>query len=285
MIYPRFQVWFALAALVAPNAMAFSPSKPPAASDGQLSSSISQDFNRDEIDISGVMSEVDAALQMAAGSTDSIEGELVKFTDELNLKAKLGDIQEVWESTDEKNQKVATAVAGSALGVLAGSPLVLGAALGLAGSQWLDDSEEGLKNRETLEKAGIQVTDQLKSAIEFAQAEIEKEEDPSKIPEKMVLALQNRASDLQSQANEAPALVATAVKEKLESEQFKAELKQAPARAFGAVKEFLQSEEVKAASGSVFKALKETMDSEEVKALQARASQAVKESLKTKSEA
>ena len=158
MIYPKFQVWFALAALVAPT-MAFSPSKPPSVpgTDSPLASSVSQEFNREEIDISGVMSEVESALQLASESmpvsTESIEGELAKFSEEMDLKGKLGEMQEVWKNSDDKTQMVATAVAGSTLGVLAGSPLVLGAALGMAGTQLLDDSEEGLKNRAILEKA------------------------------------------------------------------------------------------------------------------------------------
>lgn len=282
MIYPRFQVWFVLAALVSPDVLAFSPSKPPA-NESPLASSISQEFNRDDVDITNVLSEVEAALQLATESftsTEAAESKMVKFNDDLNLQEKMGRLQKLWENADEKSQTVATAIAGTTVGLVAGSPLVLGAALGLAGSKLLDESEEGLKNRKILEKAGIEVTDKLRAAIEFAHSEIEKEEDPTKIAEKVALAFQDHAADIKNKAKETPALVARVVKDKLENEEFKEEMKMAPGRAFQALKGFVQSEEVKAASGSVVKALKETMESDEVKALQSRASQAIKESLK-----
>jgi hypothetical protein len=282
MNFRQFQLWLALA-LAAPSSLAFSPTSPSIRHDKPLDMTATLDIStRQEIDISDVLAQAEAALMMAQESvpnSETMDKELVKFSKmQTDMEA---SIKWATENASGEAQMVATAMAGSAIGVVAGSPLVLGAALGYAGSQIYEDE----KKREMLEKLGAKITEQLHGAIEFAKTEIENEEDPSKIPEKMLQAVQLRTNagleDVNHALEEAknvPTNIMSMVKGAMESE----DLKQAPGRAFSAFKGFWESDEVKAMSSSTMKALKASLESDEMKALQNRASKAVKDSLAKK---
>ena len=305
----RPQCWLAVALLLAPPSLAFMPTHLTARSPSTTSRMVAIDprsisFDDEEgdvpennVDMSKVLLEVESALQLAAQDSivDPVQG------DKLDASSMLQDENGAIDSSvvaamGKDQQMVATMLAGSAIGVVAGSPLVFGAALGVAGSKLLDDSEEGLKNRKKLEQLCRQIADQMHGAVAIAQTDLleEGEEvDASKVSKKLMALVQSRANEIQTQvqskantwqadAKRVPSMLASVVKEKLESEEFQREMKQAPSRAFNALKGFVESEEVKAASGSLWKAVKATMESDEMKALQSRASQAVKESLENK---
>lgn len=181
--------------------------------------------------------------------------------------------------TDEaKDDIIATAVAGSVLGTVVGSPLVVGAALGYAGSQMLQ-GEKGDKAREILGQASKEMMNQANSAIVFTKKELENEKDLSKVSAKILLAIQDKASEVQTDFKASPTLMAEKLKESVlhtvESQDFKT----LPKRSFSAFKAFLESDEVKNVSSGAIKALKDGLESEEMKALQNRASKAVKDTI------
>lgn len=269
----RAQAWFAVALLLSStsSSSAFVPS--------HLSHRSPSTHLDVAMDPSEFLSEKENRLSFLAEVEAALDNELAAVAQE-DKKAP----QSLVLPKDGDKKMVATAVAGSALGVVAGSPLLLGAALGLAGSKLLDDSEEGLKNRKMLEELGSQITHKVQNAVEYGKTELLDEEDVdlSKLTQKLMTLVQSKSKNWQEDAKKAPSTLSLALKEKFESEEFQAELKMAPGRAFSAFKGFMESEEVKSASGSVWNALKTTMQSDEVKALKSRASQAVKETLEAK---
>lgn len=282
----RAQCWFAVALLLSStsSSSAFVPSH---LSSYRSSSSSAgthlnvamdpRDLLSDENSRRNFLAEVEAALDTELAAATVVQDETA---DRLPLVLKKdGDAP----LADKK--MVATAVAGSAIGVVAGSPLLLGAALGLAGSKLLDDSEEGLKNRKMLEELGKQITHKVQNAVQYTQTELlddEEDADLARVSQKLLTLVQTKAQTWQEDAKKTPSTFTLALKEKLESEEFQHDLKQAPGRAFAAFKGLIESEEVKSASGSVWNALKATMESEEMKALKTRASQAMMETLEAK---
>lgn len=198
-------------------------------------------------------------------------------------------------SEEVKDEIIATAVAGSVLGTVVGSPLVIGAALGYAGSNLLR-TEDGEKAKEVLSKAGKEVITQANSAIEFTTKELENEKDLSKVSAKILLAIQDKADEIredlkasaspQRMAEELPRLMANKLKENVmrtvESEEFKS----LPKRSFQSFLAFMESDEVKKVKSEAMKAvqdgkseavkaIKDGLESEEMKALKSRASKAV----------
>eukprot|EP00339_Tiarina_fusa_P002388 CAMPEP_0117035958 /NCGR_PEP_ID=MMETSP0472-20121206/25505_1 /TAXON_ID=693140 ORGANISM="Tiarina fusus, Strain LIS" /NCGR_SAMPLE_ID=MMETSP0472 /ASSEMBLY_ACC=CAM_ASM_000603 /LENGTH=291 /DNA_ID=CAMNT_0004745581 /DNA_START=122 /DNA_END=997 /DNA_ORIENTATION=- len=216
--------------------------------------------------------------------------------------------------TEEKANKPdlsSTAVAGAALGVVAHSPLLIGAALGFAGSQLLDGDNAG-KTMEAMEEIKQALEKSVHGTITLAHETIEQEGDLSKLPSKVVQAMlmekvnenmdglkvesdkawngiaaflsSDQLKQVQEQAMQAirsedlKDRALDNVKHILESE----ELKEAPANAFNAFTSFLNSDQVRQAREQAVKAVKDGLESEEMKALQSKASKALEEAIETK---
>jgi len=202
-------------------------------------------------------------------------------------------------SEEAKDEIITTVVAGSVVGTVVGSPLVVGAALGFAGSQMLQ-GENGGKAREAFGHASKEMMSQANAAIDFTKKELENEKDLSKVSAKILLAIQDKAGEIQKDVQDQtspskmieklPALMADKLKENVmqtvESEEFKT----LPKRSFNAFMAFMESDEVnKIKSGAVkalkdgqteaLKALKDGLESEEMKALQSRASKTVQDGI------
>jgi len=186
-------------------------------------------------------------------------------------------------SEEATNEIVKTAVAGSVLGTAVGSPLLIGAALGYAGSQMLQ-GENGEKARQVLGQAGHAAIEQANSAIAFTKNELENEKDLSEVSKKIVLAIQEKANTvvLLSDLKNYPARMAEEMKDNVVKTVESEELKTLPKRSFQAVRAFLGSDEVKSVSSKAIKAIKDGLESDEMKALQNRASQSLKETIDTK---
>ena len=264
-------------------------------------------------------------------ATDPIDGGLKAAT----IDSSDNTIEDVWSSVtkmvhskfeehggedalseEAKDEIIATAVAGSVLATVVGSPLVVGAALGYAGSKVLE-TEDGEKAREAFGKASKDLMKQANSAIDYTKKELENEKDLSKVSAKILLAIQDKAGELQEDlkgspqrmAEQFPAFMAEKLKEKMmhtvgsEAEKLKEsvihtveseEFKSLPKKSFNTFMAFMESDQVQAFKSDAMKAIKEGqsdamkaiqdgLDSEEVKALQSRASKAVKESIDTAS--
>jgi len=205
-------------------------------------------------------------------------------------------------SEEKKDEIVATAVAGSVLGTVVGSHVMVGAALGFAGSQMLQ-GENGEKAKEAMGKAGKDMMHMGQEAFEFTKHELEHEKDLSKVSAKILMALQDKtgtlAGEIKTDLEASPALMAEKFRE-FAAEQTKAsitdtlkknvlqtvesdEFKNMPQRSFNKFKAFLESEEVMKAKSGAMQAIKDGLESEEVKALQSRASKAVQDGIDTAS--
>jgi len=199
-------------------------------------------------------------------------------------------------SEEKKDEIVATAVAGSVLGTVVGSHVMVGAALGFAGSQMLQ-GENGEKAKEAMGKAGKDMMHMGQEAFEFTKHELEHEKDLSKVSAKILMALQDKtgtlAGEIKTDLEASPALMAEKFRE-FAAEQTKAsitntfkktvendEFKNMPQRSFNKFKAFLESEEVMKAKSGAMQAIKDGLESEEVKALQSRASKAVQDGLES----
>lgn len=177
---------------------------------------------------------------------------------------------------EAKDEIIATALAGSVVGTAVGSPLIIGAALGYAGSQFLQ-GEQAEKTRHALGKASKDLLAQANAAVVFTAKQLEEEKDLSAASKKILLAIQERAQEVQKEFSSEKLMedLSSNIKKTVESDEFK----QLPNRTFQAVRTFMESDEVKKASSSALKALKDGLESDEMKALQNRASQAVKDTI------
>ena len=184
------------------------------------------------------------------------------------------------EATDEI---IATAVAG-VVGTVVGSPLMVGAALGYAGSQMLQ-GEKGEKAREAIGQASKEVMSQANSAIDFTKKELENEKDLSKVSAKVLLAIQDKAGEMQKDFEAAPSkmveqipgLLASKMKENILSSVGSIE----PKQSFNKFMAFMESEEVQKMKSGAVKALKDGLESDELKALQSKAQKAVHDGIDT----
>jgi hypothetical protein len=187
-------------------------------------------------------------------------------------------------SDEAKDEIIATALAGSALGTIVGSPLIIGAALGYAGTQMLSE-EQREQAQKVLGKASKSVLEQANAAIAFSKEQLDNEKDLSAASKKILLAIQEKATEVQKEIKNSPQDFIASVKENVvktvESDEFKA----LPKNAFNAVRAFLESDEVKQATNSAMKAVKDGLESEEMKALQSRATQAMRDTLDSKKKA
>ncbi|VEU34112.1 unnamed protein product [Pseudo-nitzschia multistriata] len=184
-------------------------------------------------------------------------------------------------SEEAKDEIIKTAVAGSVLGTVVGSPLVVGAALGYAGSQMLQ-GEKGDKAKQVMGQATREVMDRANSAIVFAKQELENEKDLSNVSAKILLAIKDKAGEIKSEAKDSPAIMVEKLKQNVMNSVESQDFKTLPKRSFGALKALLESDEVKNVSTSAIDAIKAGLESEEMKALQNRASKAVKDTLDSK---
>jgi len=204
------------------------------------------------------------------------------------------------EATDEL---IATAVAGSVVGTVVGSPLIVGAALGFAGSQMLQ-GENGEKARETIGNASKEVMTQANAAIDFTKKELENEKDLSKVSKKILLAIQDKAGEMQTELQEStspqkiaeqlPGLVAEKLKQNVMNTVNSDEFKSLPQRSMNAFAAFMESDDVQKMKATAMqamkegqmeatKALKDGLESDEMKALQSRATEAVQSGIDTAS--
>lgn len=181
-------------------------------------------------------------------------------------------------SEEAKDQIIATAVAGGVLGTIVGSPLVVGAALGYAGSQMLE-GEKGDKARQVMGQASKEVRERANYAIVFAKQELENEKDLSHVSAKILLAIKDKAGEIKTEVKESPVLMAEKLKRNVIKSVESQDFKTLPKRSFGAFKAFLESDEVKNVSAGAVDAIKAGLESQEMKALHNRASKAVKDSL------
>jgi hypothetical protein len=181
-------------------------------------------------------------------------------------------------SEEAKDEIIATAIAGSAVGTLVGSPLLIGVALGYAGTQILSENQRE-QAQKALGKVSKNVLEQANAAVAFTKEQFENEKDLPSASKKILHAIQEKATQFQHDIKSSPKdLVANwrgNVVKAIESEEFKA----LPQNAFNAVRSFVESDEVKQAASSTMKAVKEGLESDEMKALQSRASQAMKDTL------
>jgi hypothetical protein len=224
----------------------------------------------------------DAGLKAAtienAEDTEDLWGSLTQM-----IQSKIDEQGGDSLSEEAKDEMIATAVAGSVVGTVVGSPLVVGAALGYAGSQMLQ-GEKGEEARKAIGQASKEMMNQANAAIDFTKKELENEKDLSKVSAKILMAIQDKAGEIQQDfqeqaspqkmAEKLPGLVAEKLKENVmqtvESEEFKS----LPKKSFNAFMAFMESDEVKKIKSAA---------GEEVKSLQSRASKAVQEGIDTAS--
>ena len=206
-------------------------------------------------------------------------------------------------SEEAKDEIIATVVAGSVVGTVIGSPMVMGAALGFAGSQMLQ-GENGEKAREAIGHASQEVMTQANAAIDFTKKELENEKDLSKVSKKILLAIQDKAGEMQKDfeestgsqklAEQLPGLMAEKLKENVLKTVNSDEFKSLPQRSMNAFASFMKSEDVQKIKASAMhaikdksleatKALQDGLESDEMKALQSRASKAVQDGIDTAS--
>ncbi|KAL3918021.1 MAG: hypothetical protein SGILL_004442 [Bacillariaceae sp.] len=181
-------------------------------------------------------------------------------------------------SEDVKDEIIATAIAGSVLGTAVGSPLLIGAALGYAGTQILQ-GENGNQNLKFLGTASqelmSQAAEQANAALTFTKEQWEEEQDLSAVSKKILKEIEANAQSVHEDIQAAPSHLVENLKTTVESEDFK----QLPNRTFKAFRNFLGSDEVKTVSKNAMQALRDGLESEELKALQSRASQVVKDTI------
>ena len=217
-----------------------------------------------------------ADLNIAPASLENFD--INKLTKMMYKKIDEVQIEKGQEPLTEeaKDEIVATALAGSVVGTAFGSPLLVGAALGYAGSQFLQ-GEQAENARHAIGKASKDLLAQANAAAAFTAKQLEEEKDLSAASKKILLAIQDRAHDVQKEFSSEKFMddIQAQVKKTVESEEFK----QLPKNAFDAVKNFMGSDEVKQASNSALKAIKDGLESDEMKALQSRASQALTDTI------
>jgi hypothetical protein len=226
----------------------------------------------------------DAAVTSADNGLKAatIENDWTSVSEMIHSKISAAEAKEGTPLTEEaKDEIIATALAGSVLGTAVGSPLLIGAALGYAGSQLLQ-GEKGEKTRQMLGKASKDLLEQAQAAVAFTQEQLEEEKDLSKVSKKILLAIQAKASDVQNDFKSSPSDMVERLKDNLKKTVESEDFKSLPNRSFQAVRAFVESEEVKKASSSVVQAIKDGLESEEMKALQSRASQAINDSMQSK---
>ena len=196
-------------------------------------------------------------------------------------------------SEEAKDELIATAVAGSVVGTVVGSPMIVGAALGYAGSQMLQ-GDNGEKARKVIGQASKDVMTQANAAIDFTKKELENEKDLSKVSKKILLAIQEKAEEMQKESEELPGLMAEKMKESVLKTVNSDEFKSLPQRSMNAFAAFMESDEVKKMKAKAMqaikdkhleatKALQDGLESDELKALQSRASKAVQDGIDTAS--
>jgi hypothetical protein len=214
---------------------------------------------------------------------------------------------------NEKSDMTSTAVAGAALGVVAHSPLLIGAALGFVGSQ-LMEGENAEKALEAIEEMKQGLEKSFHGTITLAHETIEQEGDLSKLPSKVVQAMiREKATGDFDGLKEESGKAFNSISAFLSSDQLKqaqeqamqaiqdkdlkdraldnvkhmfesGELKEAPGQVFNAFTSFLNSDQVKQAREQAMKAMKDGLESDEMKALQSKASKALEEATETKKE-
>lgn len=158
--------------------------------------------------------------------------------------------------------------------------------------------EKKKKESSLLQKIGVSFSQKVLEAIEFAHHTKESEEELSKVPERMIKAVQTRANegieelvrkangDLEEFTSKANHDIheLKAAPQKLESTLKKTvttdNMKKAPGRAFHAAKAFLGSKKVQQASSYAAKAIKDGLESSEMKALQSHAANALLDTMK-----
>jgi hypothetical protein len=181
---------------------------------------------------------------------------------------------------EAKDEIIATAIAGSVLGTAVGSPLLVGAVLGYAGTQMLK-GDDGDKTLQLLGKAKHQILSkaaiQAKAALKFTQEQWKEDQDLSSVTKTILKAIEDKANAVQQDVHDVPTFFVESVKRTVDSEDFR----KLPNRTFNAFRDFLGSEEVQAFSRNTAKAIRDGLESEEMKALQKRASMIVQDAIRS----
>jgi gas vesicle protein len=193
---------------------------------------------------------------------------------------------------DAEDDIIATVVAGSDLGTALGSPLLVGATLGYAGTQLLQGEKAG-QTKEVLGKVGREILDRAKvqanAAFTYTKEHLHADgevglqqiqQEPSKVTKKILLAIQERAHQVHEDIQAGPTQLVENLKRSVQRE----DLKTLPNRSFKALHAFLGSDEVQDARNRAIQAIKDGLESDEMKALQNRAAQAVRDTLHPKAE-
>jgi hypothetical protein len=198
------------------------------------------------------------------------------------------------EGGDEKGKRVkadgkedmitTTAIAGSALGTVVGSPLLVGPALGYAGNH-LPQGEQVETTKEVLKRVGNDLLEHAKvqstAALAYTQALRGQEpHDFSKVSQRILLTLQEGADQAQDDIQTAPVQLVGSLKIRSISSE---DLKSMPGRSLKALRSFLVSEEVHKARSSAVKAIRDGLESDEMRALRNRAAQVVRDTLQSNS--
>ena len=187
------------------------------------------------VDISDVMAEIEGALQSAqealpqSSSSSSIENDIADIAD-LQRKMEQLELENYQNTAPSQGEFVASSV---------------------------------------LAKSAMNVVLGVGKALEFAQEQIEAEDDPTKIPQKVMAAVQTKANETYQDFRTGRTFQDLLAY--LNSEEFKKEakdLKDLSEKAFMTVKAGLESDEMKSFQKQTVKAMKDGWESDERKELQ-----------------
>ena len=206
------------------------------------------DFNSQDVDISDVLAEIEGALttvQEVLPSDDGVAEDIADIA-EMQIRMEQLELEHQQQTAQQQQQEqqggeiVVSAITNSAMEVVSG----------------------------------------VGKAIEYAQERIEAEEDLSKVPGKVITAVQTKANEEYQDFKTGRTFHDFVTY--LGSDEFKQaseEAKDVSGRAFNAIKAGLESDEMKTVQSKTVQAIKDGWESDEMKALQSRASEVIKESL------
>lgn len=136
------------------------------------------------------------------------------------------------------------------------------------------------KARHVLEQAGQTALAHANSAMEFTKKELGDEPDFAQVSNKLLKALQDKATTVHDDLP-SPTALAAGLKDTALHMLEREDLQTLPTRSFQAVRQFLESDEVKTVSSKARQAIQEGWDSDEVKALKSRVSQSLKDTIQS----
>ena len=202
-------------------------------------------FNsQNDVDISDVLAEIEGALTTVQEVLPSDDGVAEDMADISKMQLKMEELERTQNTVIEQQQQ--------------GGELVISA----------------------ITNSAMDVVSGVGKAFEYAQERIEAEEDLSKVPEKVITAVQTKANEEYQDFRTGRTFHDFVTY--LGSDEFKhasEEAKDMSGKAFNAIKAGLESDEMKTLQSKTVQAIKDGWESDERKALQSRASEVIKESL------